>query len=50
MDFVMDREELYDKTNGHFKDKARKKYLWERFTSSRNPSVKVCKTWCESQS
>ena len=33
VDFVQDHEELYDKTNEHFKDKARKDCLWERFAS-----------------
>ena len=49
MDFVKDHKELYDKTNEHFKDKARKKCLWERFTNSQKLSVKVCKTWFELQ-
>ena len=48
-DFVKDHEELYNKTNIHFKDKARKKCLWERFANSRKLSVKVRKTWFESQ-
>ena len=34
VDFVKDHEELYDKTNKHFKDKL---------------SVKVCKPWFNSQ-
>ena len=46
MDFVKDHEELYDKTNEHFKDKARKECLWEEFIKL---SVKVCKTWFDSQ-
>ena len=41
MDFVKDHEELYDKTNEHFKDKAREECLWERIASSRKPSIKV---------
>ena len=41
VNFVKDHEELYNKTNEHFKDKARKDCLWERFT--------VYKTWFESQ-
>ena len=49
MDFVKDHEELYDKTNEYFKDKARKECLWERFANSCKVSVKVCKTWFESQ-
>ena len=48
-DFVKDHEELYDKTNEHFKDKARKDHPWERFASSCKLSVKVCKTWFISQ-
>ena len=43
--FVKDNEKLHDKTNEHFKDKARKEYLWERFANSRKLSFKVCKTW-----
>ena len=39
--FVKDHKELYDKTNEHFKDKARKDCLWERFSKSRKLSVKV---------
>ena len=42
-------EELYNKTNEHFKDKARKKCLWEQFANSHKLSVKVCKTWFELQ-
>ena len=38
-------EESFDKTSEHFQDKARKNCLWERFTSSRNVSMKVCKFW-----
>ena len=49
VDFVKDDEELYDKTNEHFKDKVRKECLWEMFANSRKLSVKVCKTWFESQ-
>ena len=49
MDFVKDHEELYNKTNEHFKGKARKECLWESFTNSRKLSVKVCKTSFESQ-
>ena len=44
VDFIKDPEELYDKTDEHFNDKARKEYIWERFTNSRNLSVKVCKS------
>ena len=42
---IVDHEELYNNTNEHFKDKARKECLWERFANSCNLSVKVCKTW-----
>ena len=34
MDFIKDHEELYDKTNKCFKDKARKECLWESFPNS----------------
>ena len=33
----------------HFKDQARKECLWKMFTNSCKLSVKVCKTWFESQ-
>ena len=49
VDFLKDQKELYDKTNDHFKDKARKECLLERFANSCNQSVKVCKTWFELQ-
>ena len=49
VDFVNDHKELYNKTNEHFKDKARKQCLWERFANSCKLSVKVCKTWFELQ-
>ena len=49
MDFVKDHEELYNKTSVHFKDKARKESLWEEFARSRKLSVKVRKTWFDSQ-
>ena len=49
VDFVKDHEELYDKTDEYFKDKARKKCLWKQFTNSHKLSVKVCKTCFESQ-
>ena len=44
IDFVKIHVELYDKAHEKFKDKARKECLRERFVSSRNLSVKVCKT------
>ena len=43
VDFVKDHKEFYNKTNEHFKDKARKECLLKRFSNSRNLSVKVCK-------
>ena len=50
VDFVKDHEELCNKTNNkYFKDKSRKECLSDRFTRSHNLSVKVCKTWFESQ-
>ena len=49
VDFVRDKEELYNKTNEHFKDKAIKDCMWERYSSTGNLSVKVCKTQFESQ-
>ena len=42
--FVKEQETLYDKTSGHFKDKARKEYIWEQFAKSRKLSIKMCKT------
>ena len=45
VDFVKDHEELYNKTDEHFKDKARKEFLWEQFSNSHKLFVKVCKTW-----
>ena len=48
-DFVKDHKKLYDKTKEHFKDKARYECLWERFANSSKLSVKVSKTWFESQ-
>ena len=48
VDLVKDHEELYEKTNEHFKDNA-KECLWEKFTNSGKLSVKVCKTWFDSQ-
>ena len=49
VDFMKDHAELYDKTNEHFQDKARKECLWERFANSCKLSFKVCQTWFESQ-
>ena len=44
VDFVKDHEELYDKTNKHFKDKARKECLREQFSRSRKLSIRMCNT------
>ena len=44
VDNLKDHKVLYNKSNEHFKDKARKECLLERFTNSRKLSVKVCKT------
>ena len=49
VDFVKEHKELYDKTNEHFKDKAWKESLWERFPNSCKLSAKVCKTWFDSK-
>ena len=43
--FVKDHKELYDLTSKHFKDKARKEFLWKHFNKCRNLSVKVCNLW-----
>ena len=42
VDFVKDLEELYDRTNEHFKNKARKECLWEQLANSHKLSVKGC--------
>ena len=49
VDFVKDHKELYDKTNEHVKDKARKVCLCEQFTPNHKLSVKVCKTCFDSK-
>ena len=49
VDIVKAHEELYDKTNEHFKDKVRKECLWVRFANSCKLFVIVCKTWFHSQ-
>ena len=49
LDFMKDHEELYDDTNEHCKDKARKECIWEQSANSCNLSGKVCKTWFDSQ-
>ena len=47
--FVKDHEELYDKTNEHFRDRDRKECLWKRFPKRLKLAVKVCKTRFASQ-
>ena len=42
VDFVKDHGELYNKTNEHFKDKARKEYLWEQFVNCWFESKRTC--------
>ena len=49
VDFVKEYKELYEKTSEHFKDKSREESVWVQFTKSRKLSVKVCKTWFDSQ-
>ena len=49
VNFVKDHEEMNNKTNEHFKDKARKERLWERFANSCSLSFKVYKSWFQSQ-
>ena len=49
VDFVKDSKELYDNIDEHVEEKARKEFLWEQFAKSRKLSVKVCKTWFDSQ-
>ena len=46
---MKDYEELYNKTNEYFKDKARKECFWERLANSFKLSFKVCKTWFQSK-
>ena len=48
VDIVNDHGAL-QQNHKQFKDKAIKYCLWKRFASSRNLSVKVCKTWFEFQ-
>ena len=48
VEFVKEHKEL-DKTNDKFKDKQRKKGLWERLAASRNLSVNNVKKWFETQ-
>ena len=46
VEFIKQHEELYDKTH-KFKDRWRKKGLWERLAASRNLSVNTLKKWFE---
>ena len=41
VDFVKDHEELYNKTNEHFKDKARKECPWKRFANNHKLSTVI---------
>ena len=47
--FVKDHEELYGKTNSHFKEKAKKECLWKRLDKIGKLSLKVCRTKFESK-
>ena len=49
MEFIKQHEELYDKTNDSFKDKRKKKRLWEQLASTRNLLIKTVKKWFETQ-
>ena len=49
VDFVKANEQWYDKTSEHFKDKARKVSLLKELAKSRKLSIKVLKTWFDSQ-
>ena len=49
MDFMKQREELFDKTHVKFKDKQRKERLWETIAASRNLPVGTVKKWFETQ-
>ena len=49
VEFVKQREELYNKTHDKFKDKQRKEGLWERLAVSRNLSVNTVKKLFETK-
>ena len=49
VEFVKQHEEHYDKTNNSFKDKQKKKGLWEQLASTRNLPIKTVKKWFETQ-
>ena len=49
VEFVKQDEQLYDKTNGSFKDKQNKERLWEQLAATRNLPVKTVKKWFETQ-
>ena len=49
VDFVKQHEELYDKTNGSFKDKQKKEGLWEPLAAFRNLSIKTVKKWFDTK-
>ena len=49
-DYLTDSdEEATTKANEHFKDKVSKEYLLQEFARSHKLSVKVCKTWLDSE-
>ena len=49
VEFVKQHKELYNKTNDSFKDKQKKKRLWEQLAATRNLSVKRVKKWFKTQ-
>ena len=49
VEFVKQHEELYDKTNGSFKDKQKKEGLWEQLAATRKLPVKTVKEWFNTQ-
>ena len=49
MEFIKQHEKLYDKTNNSFKDKQKKKRLWEQLAATRNLPVKTVNEWFETQ-
>ena len=49
VEFVKQHEELYDNTNDSFKDKQKKKGLWEQLAATRNLPVKTVKKWFDTQ-
>ena len=49
VEFVKHHNELYDKTNGSFKDKEKKERLWEQLAATGNLTIKTVKKWIETQ-